>query len=130
MSSGKRKGRFLLLAGVLATAGALAVLACSSTPTVDDKYDPIAKAPRKSDGTPPDQTSIMCYQLPGSITKDGQPILGGTDINATDATFAGGIYPKLGGIFGQQAAPTAGAANLDEDWGEAEDPDPEQTLAA
>src|ERR1700736_1297248 len=27
--------------------------------------------------TPPDQTSIMCYQLPGSITIDSQPILGG-----------------------------------------------------
>ena len=27
-------------------------------------------------GTPEDQTSIMCYQLPGSITKDGQPIVG------------------------------------------------------
>lgn len=44
--------------------------------------------------TPADQTSIMCYQLPGSITKDGQPIIGGTDINATDYTFIGRIYPK------------------------------------
>ena len=34
--------------------------------------------------TPPDQTSIMCYQLPGVITKDGKPITGGTDINATE----------------------------------------------
>jgi hypothetical protein len=25
-------------------------------------------------GTPADQTSIMCYQLPGTITKDGKPI--------------------------------------------------------
>ena len=25
-------------------------------------------------GTPSDQTSIMCYQLPGAITKDGRPI--------------------------------------------------------
>ena len=25
-------------------------------------------------GTPTDQTSIMCYQLPGAITKDGRPI--------------------------------------------------------
>ena len=32
-------------------------------------------------GTPPDQTSIMCYQLPGSITRDGRPIPGGNDIN-------------------------------------------------
>ena len=44
--------------------------------------------------TPPDQTSIMCYQLPGSITRDGKPILGGTDINATDYAFIGTIYPK------------------------------------
>jgi hypothetical protein len=46
-------------------------------------------------GTPPDQDSIMCYQLPGSITYDGQPIRGGLDINATDAAFAGTIYPTM-----------------------------------
>ena len=46
--------------------------------------------------TPPDETSIMCYQLPGSITRDGRPILGGTDINATDYAFMGRIYPKVG----------------------------------
>ena len=44
--------------------------------------------------TPPDQTSIMCYQLPGSITRDGRPILGGPDINQTDYAFAGRIYPR------------------------------------
>lgn len=44
--------------------------------------------------TPADQTSVMCYQLPGSITRDGRPILGGADINATDAAFAATIYPK------------------------------------
>jgi len=44
--------------------------------------------------TPPDQTSIMCYQLPGAITRDGRPILGGVDINQTDYDFAGKIYPK------------------------------------
>jgi len=26
-------------------------------------------------GTPADATSIMCYQLPGEITRDGQPIV-------------------------------------------------------
>jgi Astacin (Peptidase family M12A) len=46
--------------------------------------------------TPPDQDSIMCYQLPSSITRDGQPIRGGTDINATDAAFCGRLYPKSG----------------------------------
>lgn len=45
--------------------------------------------------TPPDETSIMCYQLPGSITNDGKPILGGIDINQTDFAFAGRIYPKV-----------------------------------
>lgn len=46
-------------------------------------------------GTPEaDDTSIMCYQLPGSITKDGKPIKGGDDINANDAAFIGTIYPK------------------------------------
>lgn len=45
--------------------------------------------------TPADQTSIMCYQLPGSITRDGRPILGGTDINATDYSFIGKIYPRV-----------------------------------
>lgn len=45
-------------------------------------------------GTRADQTSIMCYQLPGDITKDGKPIVGGTDINATDYQFCGTIYPK------------------------------------
>src|SRR5215212_7552272 len=46
-------------------------------------------------GTEPDQDSIMCYQLPGEITKDGAPIRGGTDINDSDARFAGLIYPKI-----------------------------------
>jgi hypothetical protein len=45
-------------------------------------------------GTPADQTSIMCYQLPGSITRDGQSILGGVEINQTDYGFVGLIYPK------------------------------------
>ncbi len=44
--------------------------------------------------TPTDQDSIMCYQLPGSITIDGRPIRGGLDINPTDYAFAGRIYPK------------------------------------
>jgi hypothetical protein len=46
-------------------------------------------------GTEPDQDSIMCYQLPGEITFDGQPIRGGLDINATDSAFAELIYPKV-----------------------------------
>jgi len=42
-----------------------------------------------------DARSIMCYQLPGAITKDGQPILGGTDIDAWDREFVALIYPRL-----------------------------------
>lgn len=64
--------------------------------------------------TPADQTSIMCYQLPGSITKDGKPIVGGNDINASDFAFVRQIYPK---------AAHALADNGDEQWPEAEDVD-------
>jgi len=41
-----------------------------------------------------DPLSIMCYQIPGSITKDGKPIAGGIDINPKDFAFASSIYPK------------------------------------
>ena len=41
-----------------------------------------------------DPQSIMCYQIPGSITKTGKPIVGGTDINPKDFAFAASIYPK------------------------------------
>jgi hypothetical protein len=44
--------------------------------------------------TPVDQDSIMCYQLPGSITKDGKPINGGVDINQSDQAFANKLYPR------------------------------------
>lgn len=40
-----------------------------------------------------DSQSIMCYQLPGSITKNGQPIAGGNDIDASDRAFVAKIYP-------------------------------------
>jgi hypothetical protein len=46
-------------------------------------------------GTPhADPHSIMCYQIPGSITKNGMPIAGGLDIDKSDFAFAGSIYPK------------------------------------
>lgn len=47
--------------------------------------------------TPPDQTSIMCYQLPASIMRDNKPILGGNKINETDYRFAATIYPLPAG---------------------------------
>jgi hypothetical protein len=40
-----------------------------------------------------DQDSIMCYQLPGSITKTGQPIRGGSTINDNDYVWAARVYP-------------------------------------
>ena len=73
--------------------------------------------PSKIKGTAADQTSIMCYQLPGSITKDGKPILGGKDINATDYAFAGQIYPKPHAT----TKTTPHKSELAEDWGADED---------
>ncbi|MDX6694041.1 MAG: hypothetical protein QOF02_1644 [Blastocatellia bacterium] len=64
--------------------------------------------------TPPDQTSIMCYQLPGSITRNGQPITGGVDINQTDYAFNGRIYPKL---FQQTATEQVAVGEEEDDWG-------------
>jgi hypothetical protein len=47
-------------------------------------------------GTPhADETSIMAYQLPGSITRDGLPIVGGRDFSQSDRAFAASIYPLL-----------------------------------
>ena len=59
----------------------------------------------------------MCYQLPGQITFNGQPIRGGTDINATDAAFAKSIYPPAA----QADAALIGLPVDDIDWPESED---------
>lgn len=40
-----------------------------------------------------DPKSIMCYQIPGFLTKNGQPIVGGTDIVSSDYEFVSRIYP-------------------------------------
>jgi len=88
-------------------------------------------------GTPPDETSIMCYQLPGSIMRDGRPIIGGTDIDASDYAFAGSVYPKpaRGGAHRRHDARQEDARQEDarqgdawqhageEDWDESEDPE-------
>ena len=42
----------------------------------------------------PDPNSIMCYQIPGKITWDGKPILGGLDISPLDYEFASKVYPN------------------------------------
>jgi len=41
-----------------------------------------------------DPNSIMCYQIDGALTKNGKPIVGGKDIDATDAKLAASFYPK------------------------------------
>lgn len=62
-------------------------------------------------GTPqPDTNSIMCYQIPGALTKNGLPILGGADIDPIDYAFIGKIYPKL--VKAPVAAPSASSAPL------------------
>ncbi len=43
-----------------------------------------------------DPLSIMCYEIPGSITKSGQPIIGGMNIDDGDYAFIATIYPKGG----------------------------------
>lgn len=47
-------------------------------------------------GSPPDARSIMCYQIEGELTLDRKPIIGGTDIDATDYEIAGLLYPGPG----------------------------------
>jgi hypothetical protein len=43
--------------------------------------------------TQADPKSIMCYQIPGFLTKNGQPIVGGSNIVASDYEFVSKIYP-------------------------------------
>jgi len=75
-------------------------------------------------GTAADQTSIMCYQLPGSITKDGKPITGGIDINLLDYAYAARVYPKVG----FQTTSQAQAAPSADDWTTEEDVPEEAVL--
>lgn len=64
----------------------------SAQETIDQVLTPIEEAAIQ--GTAADPRSIMCYQIPGEITKDGKPIIGGLDIDVSDYAFAGRIYPK------------------------------------
>lgn len=64
-----------------------------------------------------DQDSIMCYLLPGSITRDGNPIRGGVDINPLDYAFCGAIYPRPGRDLESEGAPCEG----EDEWSEEED---------
>lgn len=49
-------------------------------------------------GTAPDPDSIMCYQIPGEVTLDGEPILGGVEISALDHSLAGKLYPRAASL--------------------------------
>lgn len=44
--------------------------------------------------TSPDARSVMCYQFDGSCTKNGKPIPGGLDIDASDYALIAKVYPK------------------------------------
>lgn len=84
-------------------------------------------------GTEADDLSVMCYQLPAALTKDGRPILGGLDISRTDRAFCAKVYPQAteagapagSGRGGNLAAAAVVATAHDHagpaDWGEAED---------
>lgn len=61
-----------------------------------------------------DPHSVMCYQIPAEITKNGKAIPGGSDITATDYAFAGRIYPKRG-TRTRVPAPAVTAAEQTED---------------
>jgi hypothetical protein len=62
-----------------------------------------------------DPNSIMCYQIPGSITTDAKPIIGGTDIDESDYAFMASIYPKPGDsavVASQATSPAAARSDL------------------
>jgi hypothetical protein len=70
--------------------------------TIDQVLTPIEDATIK--GTTADPKSIMCYQIPGEITKDGKPIIGGLDIDESDYAFSATIYPKSVGAPKKKSA--------------------------
>lgn len=65
----------------------------SQATTIQQVLTPLEE--RSLVGSPPlDQTSIMCYQLPGECTKNGRPIPGGDDIIESDFAYMATLYPK------------------------------------
>ena len=64
----------------------------SAQETTNQVLTPIEDSTIK--GTTADPKSIMCYQIPGELTKNGQPIIGGLDIDESDYAFSATIYPK------------------------------------
>ncbi len=61
--------------------------------TLEQVLTPLAKSSIMGT-TESDPHSVMCYQIPGEITKDGKTIPGGKDITAKDYAFAATIYPR------------------------------------
>ncbi|MBF6170989.1 M12 family metallopeptidase [Nocardia blacklockiae] len=59
--------------------------------------------------TPTDNQSIMCYQLPARIMRDGRGVPGGLDINDRDHHFAHDLYPTA--LVTAPSARPAAAAN-------------------
>lgn len=74
----------------------------SEQETVDQVLTPIEDSAIR--GTAADPNSIMCYQIPGAITKDGEPIAGGLDIDESDYVFAGQIYPPAASKTAKKAS--------------------------
>jgi hypothetical protein len=65
----------------------------SAQTTVQQVLTPVSESSIR--GTPhAEEDSIMCYQLPAAITKDGRPIVGGSAITEDDGNFIGGVYPR------------------------------------
>lgn len=61
--------------------------------------------------TPEDEQSVMCYALPGEITLDGRPIVGGVDIDPGDARYAAAIYPSVSAPPPPPPPPPSGGSN-------------------
>jgi hypothetical protein len=80
--------------------------------TTEQVLTPLRKASLMGT-TEADPVSIMCYELPGDITKDGLPIIGGVDINPRDHAFAARIYPKPQRGEGAQAGDMVAEAAAD-----------------
>jgi hypothetical protein len=84
--------------------------------TVDQQIlTPIDERTLLPGSTKTDQFSIMCYQLPGSVTIDGRPIVGGTDIDQTDYEFCGLVYPRPSSDLLEPAAQETNDWSQDED---------------
>ena len=57
--------------------------------------------------TSADRQSIMSYQIPGAITKNGKTIAGGMDIDPLDYEFMAKVYPMPSTIIGSAQADSA-----------------------